>query len=185
MESNNPDDFISAIDYFEEEDIKDNEKEKEDKKSEKEDKSISDIKKEKNHLFWHNKLEKKRIRIKTREKRISNKNQEIIATLKTVEERQAFFKSLKEEKKRLIEDINSAQNSPYKIIFDLSYENKMSKFEIRSLAVQISMCYALNKSPLKNKLNFFCTNYNNEIKKNIEAVGGLYWKCHKIEESFY
>ena len=106
----------------------------------------------------------------------------------TKEEKEKFYDNyyLEKEvsKKRIKEDLQNAYNSNFIICFDLDYDIYMDKKEIKSLALQLSICYTLNKSN-KTKINYYFTNIKQELKDELNKNNADKWRVHYDEKPFY
>jgi tRNA (guanine9-N1)-methyltransferase len=74
--------------------------------------------------------------------------------------------------------------SKYKIIFDLEFVDIMKEREMKSLVLQLSYCYGLNRY-LKNPFNLNLFSFNNSVKFETEKMGGKFWHVNFNEENFY
>ena len=128
-------------------------------------------------------------RLKTREKKKQKKKEQSyqnkINTMNmTKEEKDVYYDNLRAQKKQLKLAVLSAMNSPFIIVFDFDYHLYMQRDEFKSLFLQISMCYGLNKTN-KTKINYYLTNYKDSIKEGLERMGAKYWHCHQHSEPFF
>ena len=74
--------------------------------------------------------------------------------------------------------------SEYKIIFDLEFVEIMKEREMKSLVLQLSYSYGLNRH-LKFPFNFNLFSFKNSIKFEAEKMGGKFWQMNFHEENFY
>ena len=143
-----------------------------------------DTNKPKEEVVYVNKRRlKTREKIKQKKKEQSYQNK--INTMNmTKEEKDVYYDNLRAQKKQLKLAVLSAMNSPFIIVFDFDYHLYMQSDEFKSLFLQISMCYGLNKTN-KTKINYYLTNYKDSIKEGLERMGAKYWHCHQHSEPFF
>ena len=143
-----------------------------------------DTNKPKEEVVYVNKRRlKTREKIKQKKKEQSYQNK--INTMNmTKEEKDVYYDNLRAQKKQLKLAVLSAMNSPFIIVFDFDYHLYMQSDEFKSLFLQISMCYDLNKTN-KTKINYYLTNYKDSIKEGLERMGAKYWHCHQHSEPFF
>lgn len=128
---------------------------------------------------------------KEREKRRHLKNRdEIYQKVKNMsfEEKDKYlFKYYKDKlslKKRNREQFKLSYDSNFKICFDLSYDEFMSEREIKSLSIQLSYCYSLNKKN-KNKISYYFTNISNKLRNILNQRHAERWSVHYYDKPFY
>ena len=149
----------------------------------------------KNHPehFQNKELSKDYIKNKVKERKYNRRQREkkkIYLQVKdmTKEEKEKFYDNHFKEKEMIKEkekqDLNLAYNSNFIICFDLDYNTFMDKKEKKSLIIQLSLCYNLNKHN-KTKINYYLTKINQEIIDNLKKNHADKWLVHCNEKPFY
>jgi tRNA (guanine9-N1)-methyltransferase len=131
---------------------------------------------------------KKEMRMKTRNKRkeIKKKKREEriqLVSQMTKEERVQFYTEKEEKLKQQENNVLKGMTSDYSIVFDMDYVHLMKIKEIKSLASQLGNCYNLNKK-FKIPFRYYLSNYEGEIKQELEAMGSKNWHCHFSDKNF-
>lgn len=145
-----------------------------------------DVKKENKIVFQ--KQVKKEVRTRTRQKRKENKAK-LKETMKnklecmSKEERKKFFDEKKTIEVLTLEKLKNSLISPFKIIFDLDYDNLMKTREFKSLSSQLAYCHFLNKK-LTHTFCYYITSYKNEAMVELEAMGSKNWYVNLFEDHF-
>lgn len=131
---------------------------------------------------------KKEMRMKTRNKRKEIKKEKRHERIKMVsqmtkEERIKFYTEKEQKLIQQEENLLKGMKSQYTIVFDMDYVHLMKIKEIKSLASQLGNCYNLNKK-FKIPFKYFLSNYEGEIKQELEAMGSKNWHCYFSEANF-
>ena len=160
-------------------DIEKKKKEKEERKEKNLYKNINNI----NNEIKLNKRQKTRLNEKKKKEEIKLEHKNQVQNM-TKEEKDIFYKKLRDEKKQLKENLKKALTSDFIIVFDLDFNSSMGYNEIKSLIIQLGYCYSINKKN-KNKISFYFTNYDGFIKEELEKMGSKFWYCNFEKEQFY
>ncbi len=160
-------------------DIEKKKKEKEERKEKNLYKKINNI----NNEIKLNKRQKTRLNEKKKKEEIKLEHKNQVQNM-TKEEKDIFYKKLRDEKKQLKENLKKALTSDFIIVFDLDFNSSMGYNEIKSLIIQLGYCYSINKKN-KNKISFYFTNYDGFIKEELEKMGSKFWYCNFEKEQFY
>ena len=186
-------DFLNSIDdILYPENQKKNEELEKIKKEEKNQRKAEHMKNHPEH-FQNKELSKDYIKNKVKERKYNRRQREkkkIYLQVKdmTKEEKEKFYDNHFKEKEMIKEkekqDLNLAYNSNFIICFDLDYNTFMDKKEKKSLIIQLSLCYNLNKHN-KTKINYYLTKINQEIIDNLKKNHADKWLVHCNEKPFY
>lgn len=186
-------DFLNSIDdILYPENQKKNEELEKIKKEEKIQRKAEHMKNHPEH-FQNKELSKDYIKNKVKERKYNRRQREkkkIYLQVKdmTKEEKEKFYDNHFKEKEMIKEkekqDLNLAYNSNFIICFDLDYNTFMDKKEKKSLIIQLSLCYNLNKHN-KTKINYYLTKINQEIIDNLKKNHADKWLVHCNEKPFY
>ena len=186
-------DFLNSIDdILYPENQKKNEELEKIKKEEKNQRKVEHMKNHPEH-FQNKELSKDYIKNKVKERKYNRRQREkkkIYLQVKdmTKEEKEKFYDNHFKEKEMIKEkekqDLNLAYNSNFIICFDLDYNTFMDKKEKKSLIIQLSLCYNLNKHN-KTKINYYLTKINQEIIDNLKKNHADKWLVHCNEKPFY
>lgn len=160
-------------------DIEKKKKEKEERKEKNLYKNINNI----NNEIKLNKRQKTRLNEKKKKEEIKLEHKNQVQNM-TKEEKDIFYKKLRDEKKQLKENLKKALTSDFIIVFDLDFNSSMGYNEIKSLIIQLGYCYSINKKN-KKKISFYFTNYDGFIKEELEKMGSKFWYCNFEKEQFY
>ena len=156
------------------------------KKKEKEERKEKNLYKNNNNInneIKLNKRQKTRLNEKKKKEEIKLEHKNQVQNM-TKEEKDIFYKKLRDEKKQLKENLKQALTSDFIIVFDLDFNSSMGYNEIKSLIIQLGYCYSINKKN-KNKISFYFTNYDGFIKEELEKMGSKFWYCNFEKEQFY
>ncbi len=156
------------------------------KKKEKEERKEKNLYKNNNNInneIKLNKRQKTRLNEKKKKEEIKLEHKNQVQNM-TKEEKDIFYKKLRDEKKQLKENLKKALTSDFIIVFDLDFNSSMGYNEIKSLIIQLGYCYSINKKN-KNKISFYFTNYDGFIKEELEKMGSKFWYCNFEKEQFY
>ena len=149
----------------------------------------------KNHPEYYKSIEQKKDYKKAKAKernyiRRQNEKQKIYQQVKNMskEEKEKFYdnyyKDKEIKKQKIKENLKNAYNSNFIICFDLDYDIYMDNKELRSLALQLSICHKLNKYN-KTKINYYFTSIKQELIDEINKNNGDKWPVHYEEKPFY
>ena len=155
-------------------------------KKEKEERKEKNLYKNNNNInneIKLNKRQKTRLNEKKKKEEIKLEHKNQVQNM-TKEEKDIFYKKLRDEKKQLKENLKKALTSDFIIVFDLDFNSSMGYNEIKSLIIQLGYCYSINKKN-KNKISFYFTNYDGFIKEELEKMGSKFWYCNFEKEQFY
>lgn len=165
-------DFDFDPDYFSGKQYRDEDPQTREAKKEKQQKKFENIKKDK--------------RNKARERKRENrqKYREHLLNTMTEDELKQFYKEKALEKRKMDMNLKKGLESEYNVVFDLGFASQMKQREVRSLAIQLTYCYAMNKTIPTPICYHFCS-YTDEVKEELEKMGSIGWLAKFAHQPFY